>query len=191
MSCALTLTGVDCLQGFYRGMNGSRAPRLDFTMNGSSAFPVEFAFTTFLLPGSRPALLPCHPLAPSCSVADQEAVDNVTISGSRYITPGQRGIPPVDVPISWARLPQEAELRVGVRIMCLRNCRAADQTGQVAAIIFGTPPGHCPPGVYEGVRLCIAYDRMGHKFRSIWFKGPVMLEQHTAQWRQQQLCFGC
>jgi hypothetical protein len=134
------------LQGYYRGLNTSTAPRLMFKLTGASAFPTQFAFSTYLLPGSRPSLLPCHPLAPSCSVADQEAVDNVTVSGSRYITPGQRGIAPVELPVTWGRLPPEAELRVGVRIVSLSNCRVAPQGGDVAAVIFGTPPGHCPPG---------------------------------------------
>lgn len=142
-----------CVQGFYRGSNGSISPRITFNLTGASAFPSEFAFTTFLLRGSRPELLPCHPLAPSCSVADQEAVDNVTLSGSRYITPGQRGISPADLPIVWGRLPSETELRVGVRITCLSNCRVAEQAGDVAAIIFGTPPGHCPPGAFVCVRV--------------------------------------
>lgn len=146
--------GPLCMQGYYRGLNGSSAPRVLFNMTGSSAFPTSFAFSTFLLPGSRPSLVPCHPLAPSCSVADQEAVDNVTISGTRHVTPGQADIPPLELPVAWGRLPPEAELRVGVRIMAISNCRPAAQDGEVAAIVFGTPPGHCPPGELTALCVC-------------------------------------
>lgn len=149
------------VQGYYRGLNSSAAPKLMFKMTGASAFPTQFAFSTYLLHGSRPSLQPCHPLAPSCSAADQEAVDNITLSGSRYITPGQRGIPPVVLPVTWGRLPPEAELRVGVRIVSISNCRVARQAGEVAAIVFGTPPGHCPPGEGTGPHVALA-QAFGH-----------------------------
>jgi hypothetical protein len=145
---------LSLLQAYYRGLNSSSIPQLTLTVTGSSAFPSEFAFSTFLLPGSRPSPLPCHPLAPSCSVADQEAVENVTVTANRQLFPGQSSIQPVGLPLSWGRLPPEAELRVGMQVICIRNCRAAEQQDAVAAIIFGTPPGHCPPGKLEAMTHC-------------------------------------
>jgi hypothetical protein len=71
------------LQGYYRGVNTS-TPRIYFTVTGSSAFASQFAYRTYLLPGSRPSAVPCHPLASSCSVADLEAVDNITVTGVLY-----------------------------------------------------------------------------------------------------------
>eukprot|EP00775_Hariotina_reticulata_P011082 gene11082-11238_t len=130
--------------GYYRGV--ATAPlMLHFNITGNSTFPSEFAFSTFLLPGSRPPALPCQPVAASCSVADLEAVDNSTVTGTRWLWPGQTVVEPVQLPITWDRLPPEAELRIGVRIMPKHNVRVADQGGDVAAIVFGTPPGHCPP----------------------------------------------
>lgn len=134
-------------QGYYRGANGSAAPELHFTLQGpASAFPATFDFQTFLLPGSRPAADTCHPLAPTCSLAALEAVRNATLSGSRTLLPGQTSLPPLQLPISWQRLPPESELRIGVRITPRANARVVHQSGQLAAIVFGTSPGLCPPG---------------------------------------------
>lgn len=71
---------------------------------------------------------------------------NVTLLGRRRLEPGQVAIAPLRLPLSWGRLPAEAELRVGVRITALSNCRVAEQSGDAAAIVFGTPPDNCPPG---------------------------------------------
>lgn len=79
-------------------------------------------------------------------MADLEAVGNITVTGTRWLAPGQQRLQPVDLPISWSRLPPEAELRVGIRIVRKSNVRVEPQQGEVAAIVFGTPPGHCPPG---------------------------------------------
>ncbi|WIA09604.1 hypothetical protein OEZ85_008996 [Tetradesmus obliquus] len=131
--------------GYYRGMNSS-TPRMHLTVSGASAFSSQFVYHTFLLPGSRPAAVPCHPLASSCSVAELEAVNNITVTGMRWLAPGQQQLEPIDLPINWGRLPPEAELRVAVRIEPKFNTRVAPQAGQVAVIVFGTPPGRCPPG---------------------------------------------
>ncbi|WIA29687.1 hypothetical protein OEZ86_012169 [Tetradesmus obliquus] len=131
--------------GYYRGVNNS-TPRVYLTVAGASAFSSQFVFHTFLLPGSRPAAVPCHPLASSCSVAELEAVNNITVTGMRWLAPGQQQLEPIDLPINWGRLPPEAELRVAVRIEPKFNTRVAPQAGQVAVIVFGTPPGRCPPG---------------------------------------------
>jgi hypothetical protein len=64
----------------------------------------------------------------------------------RWLAPGQQQLDPIELPISWGRLPPEAELRIAVRIEPKFNTRVAPQAGQVAAIVFGTPPGRCPPG---------------------------------------------
>jgi hypothetical protein len=64
----------------------------------------------------------------------------------RWLSPGQQQLDPIELPISWGRLPPEAELRIAVRIEPKFNTRVAPQAGQVAAIVFGTPPGRCPPG---------------------------------------------
>jgi hypothetical protein len=64
----------------------------------------------------------------------------------RWLAPGQQQLDPIELPISWGRLPPEAELRIAVRIEPKLNTRVALQAGQVAAIVFGTPPGRCPPG---------------------------------------------
>lgn len=135
----------NCLQGYYRGLNTS-TPLLYFTVSGSSGFPSAFNFSTYLLPGSRPSV-PCHPLASTCSLADQESVDSVTVTGTRWLQPGQQQLDPIQLPVNWGRLPLEAELRIGVKIAGNSNVRVALQLGQVAAILFGTPPGRCPPGV--------------------------------------------
>jgi len=67
-------------QGYYRGV-ATAPPMIYFNITGNSTFPSEFAFSTYLLPGSRPPPLPCQPVAASCSVADLEAVDNSTVTG--------------------------------------------------------------------------------------------------------------
>eukprot|EP00878_Enallax_costatus_P017357 GHUV01018230.1.p1 GENE.GHUV01018230.1~~GHUV01018230.1.p1 ORF type:complete len:508 (+),score=150.90 GHUV01018230.1:142-1665(+) len=131
--------------GYYRGTNSSSAPLLYLTVSGTSAFLSQFNYTTYLLPGSRP-YVPCHPLASTCSVAEVESVASVKVSGIRYLQPGQQQIEPIQLPISWSRLPPEAELRVGIKIVGISNVQVAVQQGQVAAIIFGTPTGRCPPG---------------------------------------------
>eukprot|EP00879_Flechtneria_rotunda_P012013 GHRR01012547.1.p1 GENE.GHRR01012547.1~~GHRR01012547.1.p1 ORF type:complete len:454 (+),score=130.30 GHRR01012547.1:226-1587(+) len=131
--------------GYYRGVNFS-IPLLYFTVSGTSGFPSGFSYTTYLLSGSRPSSVPCHPLAASCSLADVEAVSNITIFGTRWLRPGQQNVGPIELPINWGRLAPEAELRVTVRITPNSNVRVMQQTGHVAAIVFGTPPGRCPPG---------------------------------------------
>lgn len=146
------------MQGYYRGINNRSNAVLDLTVSGTSAFPSQFNYSTYLLPGSRPSV-PCHPLASTCSVADIESVASVTVSGFRYLQPGQQQLEPIQLPVNWRRLPPEAELRIGIQIVGLSNVRVAAQLGEVAAIIFGTPPGRCPPG--EGWCCGLdAYDRL-------------------------------
>eukprot|EP00882_Tetradesmus_deserticola_P012669 GHRQ01013426.1.p4 GENE.GHRQ01013426.1~~GHRQ01013426.1.p4 ORF type:complete len:104 (+),score=44.13 GHRQ01013426.1:555-866(+) len=67
-------------------------------------------------------------------------------AGMRWLAPGQQQLDPIELPITWSRLPPETELRVAVRILPKFNTRVAPQAGQVAAVVFGTPPGRCPPG---------------------------------------------
>jgi hypothetical protein len=75
----------------------------------------------------------------------------------RWLAPGQQQLDPIELPISWGRLPPEAELRIAVRIEPKFNTRVAAQAGQVAAIVFGTPPGRCPPGELQaGLRTSVS-----------------------------------
>ncbi len=145
-------TGAALIRG------SSATPRIPLRVSGASAYPSSWSYTTYLLAGSRPADRGnCSAAAPGGGagagggytrgcVPDWDARANLSAGGTVWIQPGQRTAPVIQLPIDWRRIPYEAEYMVGVRITPQINGRAAPQPGQVGAAIYGTPPGHCPPG---------------------------------------------
>jgi len=121
-------------------------------ITGSSSFPSSWGYSTYLLAGSRPvdrgscgAGGPAGGYTKGC-VPDWEVRANLSVSGTVWIQPGQQAVAALQLPVDWRRIPYEAEYMVGVRVTPLFNARAAPQGSQVGAAIYGTPPGHCPPG---------------------------------------------
>lgn len=137
-------------QAILRG--SSVQPRIVFKLSGSSTFPSSWSYSTYLLNGSRPApAAMCAagaPGAPGCAAAwaSWDGAGNVSARGTVWVQPGQAAVPAVELPLEWERVPYEAEYMIGVRIKPLVNGRAAPQAADAAAVVYGAPPGHCPPG---------------------------------------------
>lgn len=77
--------------------------------------------------------------------AAQRFLPASAMSGILQFAPGdaQRK---VAVPISWSRVPPEAEYRLGLELQGLHNAQASNQGGDVAVHVFGVDNGTCPPG---------------------------------------------
>ncbi|GBF99616.1 hypothetical protein Rsub_12295 [Raphidocelis subcapitata] len=133
----------------YRGSAGSA--RIPLRLNGTSAYPSSWNYTTYFLPGSRPAdnssCAAAGGYRPGCGLADWDARANLTVKGTLWVSPGQTALPALSLPeVDWRRVPYEAEYMVGVRLTPLFNARAAPQPSDAGAVVYGAPQGHCPPG---------------------------------------------
>jgi hypothetical protein len=111
--------------------NDNRTPELPLSVQGASPRPALLRYETMLVnltDPSRPSRI------------------SLNVSGNISLAPGQRDIEPVRLNVNWSFIPYNAEYHVSLVLTPLHNALAANQSDAVALFVFGTPPGHCPPG---------------------------------------------
>ncbi|KAI8474978.1 MAG: hypothetical protein J3K34DRAFT_456569 [Monoraphidium minutum] len=155
-----TLAFEPTSEAIFRG--SGVAPVIPLRLSGASTFASSWAYATYFLNGSRPADGgDCRPggangsanasagaggYEPGCA-ADWDARADLSARGTIWAQPGQKSVPAIQLQrLEWERVPYEAEYMIGLRLTPLVNGRAAPQAADAAAVVYGTPPGHCPPG---------------------------------------------
>ncbi|EFN53518.1 hypothetical protein CHLNCDRAFT_136597 [Chlorella variabilis] len=163
----LPLFGFVANQAAYPPANSSSGS--DASSSGMAAIPVRLLagrlrematlkFSLELLSGSpaagsghtRQQLLPAKTMSgflyfrppPSAAAAGKSAGSE----GQQQTAEAEQEEQLIELPLAWARIPPEAEYRLGLELEAIYHARVQPQPDAVALHIFGSPLGTCPPG---------------------------------------------